>query len=112
MAITLNTQVFDHIKNGVYQLAATVFGGVRRLFRLSPFAKRKGKVYTGSVSASQESDITLPNSDVERRTDSVSLNIIAHDQSDIAVLRGLVADVNAFVQSADFAAYMTGRVEF
>jgi hypothetical protein len=112
MSLTLNTRVYDYLKNGIHQLNTVVFGGLRRWMNFSPFALRKGQKYTGGISISVEDDIVLPSGDVERRSDSIAVQFIGHSASDVADFRSLMSDLNSFVQSADFATYLVGKTTF
>jgi hypothetical protein len=112
MPITLNSQTYSHIRNGTHLIDGLSFGDPQRAVGLSAFTRRKGEKYTGGITLTSQSDVVLPSGDTERRADVASLQVIGHSASDIADIRSLVADINAFVQSALFAEYMNGKTEY
>lgn len=112
MSLILNTRVFTLTSNGSHLLSTVTFGGLRHWISASTFALRKGGRFTGGVSATKEVDTVLPSGDTERRSDSIAVQFIGHSATDIADFRLLMSDLNAFVQSADFAAYLVGKTQF
>lgn len=107
MSLTLGTNTYDHVSGGKHLLSTVTFGNPEQSVKISPFTKRKNG-YTGGLTLHVQADVT-ENGDTVRIEDSVAVQFIGSSRSDIARFRTAFTELNAFVQSAEFPAMLTGK---
>jgi methylmalonyl-CoA mutase N-terminal domain/subunit len=113
MSITLNGNTFTSLGNNRHLLDGTAPFAPETSITLNPPTKnRRASYVSGGITTSQERELTGSNGDTSVVADQLLVQFRLEKDVTVADIQDRFAELNAFVQSSNFSAYLRGQSEF